>query len=426
MLGSQVSQFAIPWLAAVVLHVSPLEFSVLGIVELLPFVVFALPAGVWVDRLPRRQILILADAGRAVLLATIPVTYAFDMLSYWQLLTTAFLVGTCAVFFDVAYLSYIPSLVSRDDLVRANSRLELSFSVAQVAGPGMAGALISALTAPYAIVLDAISYVISLGFVIGIRYREGVPARAPAASKPKMIHEARDGLRFLLGHAWLRAIAISTAIANFFISLTWAVLLLFLTRTLQLSSFDVGFIFALGSCGSILAALLTGRVQHRMGVGGALVLPALLISAQLAYPLAPSSFPIPVLIVGLLFANFGIVAFNITQRSLRQAVTPARLLGRTNAAMRWIVWSTMPIGSLCGGGIATVFGVRTALWVGGAGATVAVVPLLRSSVRALGAMPSSDTPRPALQPNEERQARGAMGHGGTRKEELDEERAGAD
>ena len=158
-LGSQVSGLAIPWVAAVVLHVSPFEFSLLGVFGFLPFILFALPAGVWVDRLRRRPILIAGDAARAVLLATIPLSYALGVLTIWQLLATSFAVGIFTVFFDVAYMSYLPTLVGRADLVDGNAKLDLTVSVAQVAGPSIAGALIAAITAPYAIAVDAFSFV---------------------------------------------------------------------------------------------------------------------------------------------------------------------------------------------------------------------------------------------------------------------------
>ena len=387
-LGTEVSQLAIPWIAAVVLHASPLAFSLLGVVGVVPFVLFALPAGVWVDRLRRRPLMIAADAIRAVLLASIPITYAFGVLSYPQLLATDFLAGTCAVFFDLAYISYLPSIVDRGHLVDGNAKLELSFSFAKVAGPGLSGALISALTAPYAIVADAISYVASFAFVSSIRHREPAPQADSSRPAASMLSEAKDGLRFLIGHPWLRAIAMTTGIANFFYALIWAVLLLFFTRTLGLSSLQVGAIFALGAGGSVLAALVARALQARIGVGGTLILCALTTWSLLAYPLTPNEYPLPTLIVATVLVNFGIVGYNIMQRSLRQSITPDRLLGRTNAAMRWLVWSAMPVGTLLGGAIATAYGIRAALWVGAIGMTFAVLPLLASPIRTVDEMPT--------------------------------------
>jgi MFS family permease len=183
--GSQVSQLAIPWIAAVGLHASPLAFSLLGVLGFLPFILFALPAGVWVDRLRRRPILISGDAARGALLVLIPVLWAFDALRIWQLLVLTFVIGIFTVFFDVAYQSYLPSLVERDDLIDGNSKLQLTVSVAQVAGPSAAGGLIAAITAPYALLLDALSFMISAIFMLRIRKPETVPRRAEGAPKPK-------------------------------------------------------------------------------------------------------------------------------------------------------------------------------------------------------------------------------------------------
>src|SRR5579864_1643802 len=177
-LGSQVSQLAIPIVAAIALHASPIVFSLLGVFGFLPFILFALPAGAWVDRMRRRRILIVGDAARAVLLASIPVTYAFGALTIVQLLLIQFVVGIFTVFFDVAYQSYLPQLVHRDHLIDGNSKLQLTVSIAQVAGPSMSGGLIAAITAPYAIVADAISFVISTGFLLRIRKAETLPERA--------------------------------------------------------------------------------------------------------------------------------------------------------------------------------------------------------------------------------------------------------
>ena len=175
--GSQVGGLALPFVAIVTLGVSPFEVALLGVFEFAPFILVSLPAGVWVDRLPRRPILIVGDLGRAALLATIPVAYAFDVLTIWQLYAVGFLFGVLTVFFDVAYQSYLPSLVSRDQLVDGNSKLEISRSGAQLAGPALAGVLVQALTAPVAMLIDAISFVASGAFVLRIRTRENAPAR---------------------------------------------------------------------------------------------------------------------------------------------------------------------------------------------------------------------------------------------------------
>jgi MFS family permease len=388
--GSQVSQLAIPWLAAVGLHASPIQFSLLGVLGFLPFILFALPAGVWVDRLRRRQILIVGDASRAVLLALIPILWAAGVLQIWHLLILQFVVGVFTVFFDVAYQSYLPALIEREHLVDGNSKLQLTVSVAQVAGPSISGGLIAAITAPYAIVADAASFVISTLFMVRMRHRESVPERAAGEPHPKMWPQVKEGLQWVVGNRHLRPIAGCTGTSNFFGQILFAIFVLYAVRVLHLSSVQLGAVFAVGSVGSIAGALAANRLQKRFGVGPAIVTYAIVFSfAGLAFPLAPRSFPLPALMAGSAVFGFGAVAYNITQVSLRQAITPERLQGRMNAAMRWIVWGTIPLGTLAGGAIGQTVGLRAALWVGAIGSVPVFLWVLLSPVRSIREMPES-------------------------------------
>jgi MFS family permease len=396
-LGSQVSQLAIPWLAAVGLHASPIEFSLLGVLGFLPFILFALPAGVWVDRLRRRQILIVGDSARAVLLALIPILWAAGVLRIWHLLVLQFVIGVFTVFFDVAYQSYLPALIEREHLVDGNSKLQLTVSVAQVAGPSMSGGLIAAITAPYAIVADAASFIVSTLFMTRMRHRENLPRQDEDVPQPKMWPQVKEGLVWVLGNRTLRSIAGCTGTSNFFGQIVFAIFVLYAVRVLHLSSVELGAVFAVGSVGSIVGALMANRLQRRLGVGRAIVSYAVLFSsAGIAFPLAPRSFPLPVLIAGMAVFGFSSVAYNITQVSLRQAITPERLQGRMNAAMRWVVWGTIPLGTLAGGAIGQAFGLRTALWVGAIGGIPVFLWVLLSPVRSIRTMPEPVTePTPA-------------------------------
>ena len=386
--GSQISNLAIPWLAAKGLHASPIAFSVLGVVEFLPFILFALPAGVWVDRLRRRPILIVGDASRAVLLAWIPIAWGLGILTMWQLYVVGFTVGIFTVFFDVAYQSYLPSLIDRDQLIDGNSKLQTTAAAATTAGPGVAGILIAALTAPYAILLDAASFVVSTAFMIPIRRREALPEHVEGAPKPKMLPELKAGVAYVVRHPYLKWIAACTGSSNFFGSITMAIGLLYMARTLHMSSFAAGLVFAGYGIGSIVGALTTPRIQRAVGVGGAIWMPVMVSSlALLAWPLAPAGFPVPVLLLGTFAFGFGAIAYNISQVSLRQAITPERMQGRMNASMRWIVWGTMPLGSLVGGAIATAYSLRAALWVGAIGSLFTWLPVFLSSVRSIKDMP---------------------------------------
>jgi MFS family permease len=395
--GSQISQLALPLLAAVSLHASAFEFSLLGVLGFLPFILFALPAGVWVDRLRRRRILIVGDAARAILLALVPILWALGELRMWHLLVLQFAIGIFTVFFDVAYQSYLPALIEREHLVDGNSKLQLTVSVSQVAGPSVSGALIAAITAPYAIVADAVSFVVSTLFMTTMRHRESPPQHDEASPRPKMWPQVKEGLQWVIGHPWLRAIATCTGTSNFFSSVLFSIVVLYMVRTLHLSAFEIGFVFAVGSAGSIVGALVTGRMNKAFGVGPTIVLTALAFSAGgLAFPLAPRSFPLPALMAGQVLFGFGGVAYNITQVSLRQAITPERLQGRMNAAMRWVVWGTIPLGSLTGGAVATWRGLHSALWVGAIGGLVPFIPVAFSSVRKIREMPAPvEEPTPA-------------------------------
>jgi MFS family permease len=400
--GSQISPLAVGWLAAVSLHASPIEFSLLEVLTFLPFILLALPAGVWVDRWRRRPVLIAGDAARAALLAYIPIAWALDVLTIWQLLPLQFAIGTFTVFFDVAYQSYLPSLVERDQLVEGNSKLQTTASAAQIGGPGLAGVLIGVITAPYAVVVDAASFVLSVLFMLRIRRPERPPERAPDAPKPRLLPELKEGLSYVLGHRYLKWIALCTSTSNFFGQIGFVVSLLYFVRVLHLSSFAAGAVFSCLGIGAIGGALTTTRVQRLVGVGRAIWIPAALFSlGWLAFPLAPQAFPIPVLVAGALVGGYGSMVYNISQVSLRQAITPERLQGRMNASMRWLVWGTLPLGQLTGGAIATAWGLRTALWVGALGGAFTFLPVLLSSVRSIGEMPE-----PLVEPAE---AEGAGG-----------------
>jgi len=382
--GSQISQLALPLAAILVLEASAFEVAFLGTVEFLPFLLFALPAGVWVDRLRRKPILVIADAGRAVLLASIPIAYALDVLTIWQLYAVGFLVGVCTVFFDVAYQSYLPSLVARSNLVEGNSKLETSRSAAQLAGPGLAGVLIGAITAPYAILLDAISFVGSAALVFRIRRPEDVPE---PTETPSMRREIAEGLRYLLRHWYQRPIAVAVAISNFFNTLAFSIFLVYLVRDLEMSAQVIGIVLAVSNVGWLVGAVAASRVSNRIGVGKVLVGSAVLFGPSLLLiPAAPQSQPIPFIVAGLMLATFAGIMFNVTGLSFTQAIVPDRMLGRLNATRRFIVWGVIPLGSLTGGVLASQIGLRETLWVGAIGGSLSFLPLLLSPVRSIGRM----------------------------------------
>ena len=388
--GTQVSLLAIPFVAVLVLDASTFEVAALGVVDFLPFIIFTLPAGVWVDRIRRRPVLIVGDFGRAALLATIPIAYVLDVLTLGQLYVVGFLAGTCTVFFDVAYQSYLPSLVERQQIIEGNSKLEISRSSAQIAGPGFAGLLIQAFTAPYAILIDACSFLGSGLFFFRIRKHEDSPATLTAdGTKTSLWTELKEGLRFVLGNRNLRAQAGCTATSNFFSNVSFAILIVFLVRQLGLSAGVIGLAISLGSFGSLIAAITAMRISRRFGIGPTtIVMAALFGPATLLIAFAPTgNQAIPFLVVAQLVFGFTVVVYNIVQVSYRQAICPPRLQGRMNSVMRFIVWGTIPLGGLVGGLLGTTIGLRETIVVGAIGGGLSFLWILLSPQRHLRDMP---------------------------------------
>ena len=387
--GTQVGQLALPLVAILELDATAFEVAVLVTVQFLPFIFFTLPAGVWVDRVRRRPILIAGDLGRAALLATVPITYAADAMTIWQLYVVSFLVGICTVFFDVAYQSYLPSLVERTRIIEGNSKFEVSRSTAQIAGPGLGGALVELFTAPYAVLVDAISFLGSGLFILGIRRIEEVPTESVHEMRPSLWSELKEGLRFVLGNPALRGQAGCTATSNFFFSLGFAIILVYLVRELDLSAGIIGVVLSLGSAGSLLAAVTTARISERYGVGPTAISAAFAAGPAMALvALAPQDSPIPFLVVAQLILGFSVVVYNIMVVSYRQAICPERLQGRMNSVMRFIVWGTIPLGTLAGGALGTWVGLRETIAIGAIGAGSAFLWLLLSPMRSVRDMPT--------------------------------------
>ena len=387
--GSQVSQLAIPWVALVTLNATAFEVASLGTVEFLPFVLFTLPAGVWVDRLHRRSVLILGDLGRALLLSSIPIAYVTGHLTLAQLYVVGFLVGIHTVFFDVAYQSYLPEIVDRDTLIEGNSKLNITSSGAQLAGPGAAGGLIALATAPYAVLVDAASFVVSGAFTAWIRARTPEPEE-PLERRHLMV-ELWEGLRYVLRHRLLFPQAMSTGISNFFSNVLFAIILVYAHRTLGMSSGLIGLVFSLSAIGWMIGAAQADRFRRWLGVGGATILGASLSGpGALLIAFTPKRYDVEFLVAGAAIMGFGAVVYNIQQVSLRQAICPPRLQGRMNASMRFLVWGTMPIGSLTGGAIAATAGLRTALFVGAIGGFTSILPIVFSPIRSLREFPGAE------------------------------------
>jgi MFS family permease len=389
--GTQVSLLALPLVAIVILGASAFEVALLGTIEFLPFILFTLPAGVWVDRLRRRPILILGDLVRAASLISIPVAHALGGLTIYQLYIVGFINGIATVFFDVAYQSYLPALVDRAQLVEGNSKLEVSRSGAAIIGPGAAGALIGAITAPIAIVVDSISFLASAVFLFAIRRSEPAPERhvdEQGRARGSMRRETMDGLRYVLGHPYLRSIAACTSVSNLFSQFVFAIILVYLVRGLGFEPAVIGLTFSIGAAGFLIGALVANRIRARLGVGRTIILSAMLFGpGTLLIGVAPPDLALPFIAAGTFVGGFSGVVYNINQVSLRQAITPERMQGRMNATMRFLVWGTIPIGSLIGGVLGTTIGLRETILLGGALGFIPFLFVLFSPVRSLREMP---------------------------------------
>lgn len=379
--GSEISGLALPFVAIAVLQASAFEVAALSALLFLPFLLFTLPAGVWIDRLARKPILVASDLVRALALASVPLAYWLDGLTMWQLYVVGFIHGIGTVFFDVSYQSYLPSLVRREQLIDGNAKLELSRASSQIGGPGLAGALIGLLTAPVAVLVDAISFVASALFLARIRVEEQLPSREERRS---LRVELLEGLRYLWADTRIRAVALSTILFNFFGNIAFSIYLVYAVRELGLGAGTIGILFALGNLGGLAGALLAGQMSRRLGIGPTIALGASSSMALILVPLAPVSGPIPFLLAAQLVMAFGVVIYNVTGISFQQEITPDRMLGRLNASRRFLVWGVIPLGNLIGGGLASVFGLRAALFVGASGIAFAAVPILLSPLRSLG------------------------------------------
>jgi len=388
--GDEITGIALPLVAILTLGAGAFEMGLLGVVRFLPFILFTLPAGVWVDRMRRRPILVGADVVRAILLASIPIAFLGGWLTLWHVYVVAFLAGTCEVFFDVSYQSYLPSIVERDQLVDGNAKLELSRAASSVTGPSVAGFLVELLRAPIAVAFDALSYVGAAIFIGLIRRQETPPPpHDPELGKrPSMLEEARAGLGYVLRHRYLRSIAACTGLANLFGNIGFVVLLLYFVNELDLSPAAIGIILALANVGVVLGALTGGRLARILGIGPVIIGTALLAGAgTVFYPAAPRDDPFWFLVVGGAIAGFAVVVYNVNQVGLRQAITPDRMLGRMNATMRLIVWGTIPVGAMIGGYLGTTIGLQATLWVSAGGELLAFLPVLLSPLRRLREIP---------------------------------------
>jgi MFS family permease len=387
-LGSQITLLALPFVAIATLRATTFEVAALGVADSVPLILVALPAGAWLDRIPRRRpIMIACDAGRAVALASIPAAYAAGVLTIWQLFAVGFVTGTMTVFFDVASISFLPEILDREFLAEGNAGLQVSAQGAQVAGPGIAGALISALGAPYAVLTDAISFVASATLISRVSH---VEERVVATGRRSMWLDIREGLSFVLRHPILRPNMAFTFTANIFNSILFAVFLLFAVRGLGMSAHEIGLVFVLANLGSLSGAFLVTRLQRWIGLGRVMLVTAFSGWSLLLIPFASASTGVGLLAGALLVWGTGAVIYNTTSTTIGQATTPERLMARASASRRLVSWATIPLATLLGGLLGTYLGLRTTIFIGAAGRSLAGLVIFASPVRSIRTLEDAD------------------------------------
>jgi MFS family permease len=368
-MGSAVTQLALPLTAVIVLRASTFQVGALTAAAYAAFALIALPAGAIVDRRAKRRLMIWCDAARVLIIGSVPLAAAFGALTLGQLYAVAISAGVCTVFFDVSYQSYLPALITTEDLVDGNGKLGATQSFAQVVGPGLGGGLVGLFGAARAMSADAISYAVSVASLLAIRAPEEPPH---PKNRQKLRKEIAEGLSFVLRDPILRKIVACTGTANLFFTMATALQIIFLVRVLHVRPADTGLLIAVASLGGVAGGALSGRLGRLIGSARIIWFSMLIIPLpSLLIPLAEPGWRVVLFPIGYASAAFAGVVYNVAQVSYRQAICPPRLLGRMNAAVRWVVWGTIPLGGLLGGTFGTVLGVRATLWIGFGGAWAA-------------------------------------------------------
>ncbi|MFI0741965.1 MFS transporter [Streptomyces sp. NPDC021100] len=400
-LGTNLGYVAVPLIAATTLDASPGQAGALAALSTAAFLLIGLPAGAWVDRLPGRRLLVAADAARAALLASVPVAWWLDALSLPQLYAVVLFNGCATVFFDVGSQSVLPQLVGREQLVPANSAIVSLMAGANIAGRGAGGLAVQLLTAPVALAGAAVAYLASALGLLRLR-RRPAPVPATAQTAPRRLRaEVAEGLRHVLRRPELRALALSGALGNLGAQMINSMLPVLFTRRLGLSAGALGLYWAVGGVGLLLGAGCARRLAARLGHGRALALTWLWCApAAVAVALVGRGPWLWVAGAGWFLSMTETGVSNVLGVSLRQRLTPDALLGRMNATFRFLLTGALAVGSALAGLIGELAGVRVAVWTGAACLATAFLPVLRSPIRTLRALPPTAAPQPVAPPKE--------------------------
>ncbi|HEV2345835.1 MAG TPA: MFS transporter [Actinocrinis sp.] len=384
-LGTQVTVLAFP-LVALLLKASALDIGLLSAVEFLPVLLFGLPAGAWVERLPRRRVMLVMDAVRTVAMVSVPIAYAAGVLTLPLLFVVAFIIGLGTLFFDIAQMSYLPALVADSQLAEGNAKLEGSRSFGQLSGPTVGGFLIQLFSAPIAVLVDALSYAASFVLLLFVRGRDN--AAAPTDEGRGLGKEIAEGVRFVVRHPLLRPLAMCDATANFAFAAMLALQVFYAARVLHLGSAVIGTVLGVGNAGGLIGAVVCGALSRRLAPG--VLLMGSIVVFTVGAVLLPLSHGAVVFGAGLFLVWVGVVIYNITTLTMRQLITPERLLSRMNATLRFIEWSTLPLGAALGGVLVAPLGVRGVLWGVAVICGLSILPPLLSPVSRLKSTPTAE------------------------------------
>ncbi|MDQ0582414.1 MFS transporter [Streptomyces rishiriensis] len=381
--AAQVSELALPLVAVLALAATSEQVGLLTSVVKLPYLLVSLFAGVLVDRVRRRNILIVTDLGRALVLSVVPVLYWTDRLGISWLYVLGFFAGCGSVLFDVAGQAYLPQIVGRDQLTRGNSALGASQSAATIGGPALGGVLVQWLTAPVAVLAGAASYLVSALTIAGIRHKEDRLEQARGATPAGTLREVWAGLKFVFGNEPLRAMTVMASIFNLSFTALEVAFLQFMPRTLGLSAGEIGLVMAALGPGFLVGAAFAGRLPQKFGYGRTMLTTASVANlVMLGLATVHGSGVVAVgtlMLINFLFASFG-VANNVTVLSIRQTLTPDTLQGRVAATNRFVAMGIAPLGALVGGFLGGSVGLRTTVLVTAIGLSSALVPLALSSL----------------------------------------------
>ncbi|MCP2330556.1 MFS transporter [Actinoalloteichus caeruleus] len=395
LLGTQVTILALPLTAIHSLNATDSEVGVLRFVQLAPYLALALLLGIWIDRVRRWRVMLWSNLARMALIALIPLLYLTDLLTVPALLVIACLIGVASVLFDLSWMSYVPTLVkSPKHYVEASSKMGISSSTADVAGPGIAGVVVAWLTAPIALLAQTGTYLLSVVSLMLIRTREPKPE---VTTERRASRELKEGLAWVFGKPLLRWLAIIGFCCNFSMITTWTMFLLYGTRTVGLDSTTLGLIFGTASIGGLIGAVVSRRVVGRFPVGptyfvaqtGLLLGPLLIVLAS-----GPQPVVIGMFIASFFTTYFGLGIANVIIVALRQTLTPQSMMGRMTACFRTLLFGGGALGGLCAGLLADAIGARNALVVAAVGSAAVVVGLVLSPVSRLRKMPEAVTETP--------------------------------